>query len=135
MSKEELLNKLKKLSILARIDFMWKQFPEGKKAKQTLYNLFLDYPELFDYVNKSLSGRLLCSKTGEEIDSIDDCIMFHIVIDRDGDIDHEKVFFPETNKHTIVPIKQKNTPEESINMYQEFLKWDCIKKLNEKEAK
>ncbi len=135
MSKEELLSKLKKLSVLARIDFIWKQCPEGEKAKQTLYKFFSEYPKLFDYVNKSPSGKLLCSKTGEEIDSIDDCNMFHIIMNSDEDIDHEKVYFPETRDHIIVPIKQKNIPIEPVYFYQEFLKWDCEKKLREKEIK
>ena len=85
---------------------IWINCPAGNEAKQTLYNFYLEFPELHSYIEKSPSGKLLCAVSGKEINSVDDCYMLHVILPKFDDIDYDKIYFPKTNKHIIIPIKK-----------------------------
>lgn len=105
---------------------LWWGTPIANKAEEILFKLFYKYPELFKYIDKTMSGDLKCSITGRKILSIEDCSMHHVILNRiHRGIKYKSLYTPDTNIHIITPILRSvhnKLPPRAMYL-DEFIKW------------
>jgi len=104
----------------------WNQ-KEARYAKTILFKAFLNYPDYFkqNFVSLNKNGNLICAISGKELKYYQECIMHHVILDKNQKhIDFDNLFMYYTGTHIIVPISIEihNNYQKEIQYINNFIK-------------